>query len=208
MDLSQLAEINLLQSLQLHNKTFAGVQQKPGPHSPSPAAFFSGNSLESNLLDLFINIDYDSGSSRAVYYSSNTRDSITSLIQSSKEFSFLTSIRQNRQNTGTIFAFSYGKYQTNRWDHSKSKNEIVIKSSLERYLEIQSSGRQDVLRVHYSPVATTWTPGMPGPPDQDVRVESFPLHLADDSWHRLAVIVSGDQIEVSNNMSSPTLFIS
>jgi len=159
MDLSQLTEINLLQSLQLHNTTFAGVQQKPGPHSPSPAAFFSG-------------------SSRAVYYSSNTRDSITSLIQSSKEFSFLTSIRQNRQNTGTIFAFSYGKYQTNR------------------YLEIQSSGRQDVLRVHYSPVATTWTPGMPGPPDQDVRVESFPLHLADDSWHRLAVIVSGDQIEV------------
>ena len=66
-----------------------------------------------------------------------------------------------------------------------------------RYLEIQSSGRQDVLRVHYSPVATSWTPGMPGPPDQDVRVESFPLRLADDSWHRLAVIVSGDQIEVS-----------
>ena len=57
MDLSQLTEINLLQSLQLHNTTFAGVQQKPGPHSPSPAAFFSGNSLESDLLDLFINID-------------------------------------------------------------------------------------------------------------------------------------------------------
>jgi len=159
MDMSQLSEINLLQSLHLHNTTFAGLQQKPGPHSPTPAAFFSG-------------------SSRAVYYSSNARDSITSLIQSSKEFSFLTSIRQNRQNTGTIFAFSYGKYQTNR------------------YLEIQSSGRQDVLRVHYSPIATSWTPGQPGPPDQDVRVESFPLRLADDSWHRLAVIVSGDQIEV------------
>ena len=114
MDLSQLTEINLLQSLQLHNTTFAGVQQKPGPHSPSPAAFFSGNSMESDLLYLFINIDCVLGSSRAVYYSSNTRDSITSLIQSSKEFSFLTSIRQNRQNTGTIFAFSYGKYQTNR----------------------------------------------------------------------------------------------
>ena len=55
-----------------------------------------------------------SGSSRSVYFSSPVRDSITSLIQSSKEFSFLTSIRQKRQNSGTIFAFSYGQYQTNR----------------------------------------------------------------------------------------------
>ena len=58
-----------------------------------------------------------------------------------------------------------------------------------RYLEIQSSGRQDVLRVHYSPVATSWAPGMPGPPDQDVRVESFVddsargVHLGGDLSH-------------------------
>ena len=31
---------------------------------------------------------------------------------------------------------------------------------------------------------------------QQVIVETFPLRLADDSWHRLAVVVSGDQIEV------------
>ena len=48
---------------------------------------------------------------------------------------------------------------------------------------------------------------MPGPPDQDVRVETFPLRLADDSWHRLAVIVSGDQIEVSWKAGSRTLYI-
>ena len=34
----------------------------------------------------------------------------------------------------------------------------------------------------------------------NVRVETFPLRLADDSWHKLAVIVSGDQIEVIFNM--------
>ena len=56
MDLSQLTEINLLQSLHLHNTTFAGLQQKPGPHSPTPAAFFTGNFAESDLLNLFINI--------------------------------------------------------------------------------------------------------------------------------------------------------
>ena len=96
-----------------------------------------------------------------------------SLIKSSKEFSFLTSIRQQRHNAGTIFAFSYGRYQSRR------------------YLEIQSSGRQDVLRIHYSPISRKMSGTSSG-----VRVETFPLRLADDSWHRLGVIVSGDQIEV------------
>ena len=91
----EVRQVDLLSSLHLHNTTFSGLEQQPGPHSPDPAAFFTG-------------------SSRAVYYSSPVRDSITTLIQSSKEFSFLTSIRQQRQNSGTIFAFSYGKHQTNR----------------------------------------------------------------------------------------------
>ena len=93
--LAEVREINLLSSLHLHNTSFSGLEQQPGPHSPHPAAAFTG-------------------SSRSVYFSSPVRDSITSLIQSSKEFSFLTSIRQKRQNSGTIFAFSYGQYQTNR----------------------------------------------------------------------------------------------
>ena len=29
-----------------------------------------------------------------------------------------------------------------------------------------------------------------------MRVETFAVRLADDSWHRLAVIVSGDMVEV------------
>jgi len=143
--------VDLLESLQLHNTTYAGLQQKPGPHSHHPAALFSG--VE-----------------RSVYYSRHARDRVASLIQSSKEFAFVTSIRQQRLNSGTIFAFSYGKYQTNR------------------YLELQSSGRRDELRLHYSPLHST--------NPQQVIVETFPLRLADDSWHRLAVVVSGDQIEV------------
>ena len=34
--------VDLLESLDLHNTTFAGLQQKPGPHSHHPAALFSG----------------------------------------------------------------------------------------------------------------------------------------------------------------------
>ena len=37
--------VDLLESLQLHNTTYAGLQQKPGPHSHHPAALFSGRHL-------------------------------------------------------------------------------------------------------------------------------------------------------------------
>ena len=42
---------------------------------------------------------------------------------------------------------------------------------------------------------------------QQVLVETFPLRLADDSWHRLAVVVSGDQIEVSISWSPTLVFV-
>ena len=103
------------------------------------------------------------GSSRSVYYSSGVRDSLVSLVRSSSEFSFMTSLRQMRHNSGTLLSLRQA-------DHRQM-------------LEIQSSGRQDVLRLLY--MTST-----------GLRVETFPLRLADDSWHRLAVIVSGDQIEV------------
>ena len=44
-----------------------------------------------------------------------------------------------------------------------------------------------MVRVHYQPAS---------PRPGHTRVETFPVRLADDSWHRLAVSVSGDQIEV------------
>lgn len=105
-----------------------------------------------------------SGNSRSVYYSAGVRDSLVSLVRSSSEFTFLTSVRQMRHNSGSLLSLR----------HSDSR----------QMLEIQSSGRQDVLRLLYMTGA-------------GLRVETFPLRLADDSWHRLAVIVSGDQIEVT-----------
>ena len=111
------------------------------------------------------------GSSRSVYYSAGVRDSLVSLVRSSSEFSFLTSVRQMRHNSGSLLS--------------------LRTSDSRQMLEIQSSGRQDVLRLLYMTGA-------------GLRVETFPLRLADDSWHRLAVIVSGDQIEVrSRNRVTP-----
>ena len=39
---AEVREINLLSSLHLHNTSFSGLDQQPGPHSPQPAAAFTG----------------------------------------------------------------------------------------------------------------------------------------------------------------------
>lgn len=54
-----------------------------------------------------------------------------------------------------------------------------------RYLELQSSGRKDELRLHY--VSRR---------DGSVHVEAFPFRLADGAWHRVALSVSGSQVEL------------
>ena len=94
--------VDLLESLDLHNTTFAGLQQKPGPHSHHPAALFSG--APSLQVDSF-NLHHPQfhgrcwwsatfpGVERSVYYSAHARDRVASLIQSSQEFAFVTSIR-------------------------------------------------------------------------------------------------------------------
>ena len=43
---SGMDSVDLFDSLHLHNTTFAGLQQKPGPHSHNPAVLFSGKPTE------------------------------------------------------------------------------------------------------------------------------------------------------------------
>lgn len=54
-----------------------------------------------------------------------------------------------------------------------------------RYLELQSSGRKDELRLHYV-----------SRHDGTVHVEAFPFRLADGAWHRVALSISGSQVEL------------
>lgn len=53
------------------------------------------------------------------------------------------------------------------------------------YLELQSSGRRDEVRLHYVSGGAA-----------AARVESFPFRLADGAWHRLALAVSGTQAQL------------
>ncbi|PSN32075.1 Protein kinase C-binding protein NELL1 [Blattella germanica] len=54
-----------------------------------------------------------------------------------------------------------------------------------RYLELQSSGRKDEIRFHYKVQH-----------ESTAKMETFPFRLADNEWHKVAVSVSGAQVEL------------
>ncbi|XP_054266741.1 protein kinase C-binding protein NELL2-like isoform X1 [Macrosteles quadrilineatus] len=85
------------------------------------------------------------------------------LLRGNPEFTVAASLRQEEFNSGTIVAFSHG---------------------FNRYLELQSSGRKDEIRLHYTGH------------DSIVHIETFPYRLADNVWHKVAVSVSGSQVEL------------
>lgn len=84
------------------------------------------------------------------------------ILSQTNEFTFLATLKQEERNTGTIISFSQGA---------------------DRFLELQSSGRKDEIRLHYVHRNSTY-------------VETFPYHLADNSWHQVALSVSGSTINL------------
>ncbi|KAG6453540.1 hypothetical protein O3G_MSEX008217 [Manduca sexta] len=101
------------------------------------------------------------GDSRSLQIEGAAFERAAELLRRSPEFTVLATLKQEPANSGTILSFSHG---------------------YNRYLEVQSSGRRDEVRLHY--VAA----GGSAP-----RVETFPFRLADGAWHRLALAVSGAQ---------------
>ncbi|KAJ8315434.1 hypothetical protein KUTeg_007584 [Tegillarca granosa] len=76
------------------------------------------------------------------------------------DITFLANIKQNLGDSGSVLAFS---------------------SDIVRFLEIESSGRRDEIRFHYTH-------------DQQTFIETFPYRLADNEWHRLAITLSGSHL--------------
>ncbi|XP_018330194.1 protein kinase C-binding protein NELL1 [Agrilus planipennis] len=111
---------------------------------------------------------------RPVYYlQGNYRDlrlpppafeEVTDLLRRSPEFTIAAWVRQEKGNTGSIMSVAHGP---------------------DRYLELQSSGRRNEVRLHYTSRV-----------DSTVHTETFAYSLADDHWHRVAVSVSGSQAEL------------
>ncbi|KAH0550200.1 hypothetical protein KQX54_018012 [Cotesia glomerata] len=107
---------------------------------------------------------YLQGEERDLQVSQINFERAASLLRRVPEFTVAASLRQEEANSGTIIAFSHGN---------------------NRYLELQSSGRKDELRLHY--VSRR---------DGAVHVEAFPFRLADGVWHRVALSISGSQVEL------------
>lgn len=105
-----------------------------------------------------------SGDYRDLRLPPSTYQHVIELVRNSPEFTVAALLRQEESNSGSIVSFSHG---------------------VNRYLEVQSSGRKDEIRLHYT-----------SQQDRVVHVETFPYRLADNSWHQLAVSVSGSQVEV------------
>lgn len=89
---------------------------------------------------------------------------IAKLLRRNSEFTIAAWLRQEAGNTGSIVSFSHG---------------------INRYLELQSSGRKNEIRLHYTSKV-----------DSKVYTETFPYNLADNSWHHVALSVSGSQTEL------------
>lgn len=57
-----------------------------------------------------------------------------------------------------------------------------------RYLELQSSGRKDEIRFHY-----TW---ISSDGKENIHTETFPYRMADNAWHKLSLSVSGPEVQI------------
>ncbi|GAB0096088.1 protein kinase C-binding protein NELL2-like isoform X1 [Sergentomyia squamirostris] len=141
--------IDLLEALNLNtNHTHAGVTLSEDPQNRIAYHLQSGHR---NLL-------------LPAYVYTRAANS----IRKTNEFTFAAHLRQDRDNSGSIIAFSSGA---------------------NRYLELQSSGRRDELRFHFTYITTEGI--------SQVHMESFPKVVLDDNkWHKIALSVSGSEIQL------------
>ncbi|CAL8323174.1 unnamed protein product [Lota lota] len=86
---------------------------------------------------------------------------ITAKLRQRSEFTVLVTLKQERLNSGVL---------------------LSIHDAEQRFLEVESSGQQSELRVHY------WSKEL-GP-----HSEVFPYSLADGRWHKLSLAVGGARV--------------
>ena len=77
-----------------------------------------------------------------------------------------------------------------KWDFFHIiKNQLIILYSIHfRFLELESSGRRDELRLHYTH-------------DQQTHVETFPYRIADNRWYQIALTLSANHVTLYINCS-------
>ncbi|XP_065334264.1 protein kinase C-binding protein NELL1-like isoform X3 [Cloeon dipterum] len=154
--------------------TASALASPPAPAFPRPHIdLFEGLSTH-NLSDAIPGVNLAMGphsTGTAISFEGTDRkfllpqsvfSKVVDLLSSSPEFTLTLSLQQREGNVGSIFSLSNGSNS---------------------YLELQSSGYKNEVRLHYTHGGRTF-------------VESFQVHLADGVWHRLALWVSGAQVEL------------
>ncbi|XP_059080209.1 protein kinase C-binding protein NELL1-like isoform X4 [Tigriopus californicus] len=164
---SPLHRVDVLELLK--NISLEGVSYRPGPHSSTPAVFFQGQVPPRAFL--------------------NAPETFKHVIRSvKKDFTLYTSLKQISSNVGTIFLLTASF-------PPPSSNGVF--SQEHRILEVQSSGRRGELRMFYPAFLSPKSSSSPrGLFLNQLAVETIPLQLADNQWHKLAISVSGSQIQV------------
>uniref|UniRef100_A0A8C9R434 Neural EGFL like 2 n=2 Tax=Scleropages formosus TaxID=113540 RepID=A0A8C9R434_SCLFO len=98
---------------------------------------------------------------RDVKSSADATERILQKLRNKKEFTVLATVKQETLNSGVI---------------------LSIHRSEQRFLELESSGQRNEIRLHYR------TQG------QQPHTEVFPYTLADDQWHKVSVALSASHI--------------
>ncbi|XP_053260659.1 protein kinase C-binding protein NELL2 isoform X2 [Podarcis raffonei] len=101
------------------------------------------------------------GASRNVKASPEKAELFFQKLRNKHEFTILVSLKQTRLNSGVIFSVHH-------LDH--------------RYLELESSGHRNEIRLHYRSGS------------HRSHTEVFPYILADDKWHRLSLAISASHL--------------
>ncbi|XP_053111318.1 protein kinase C-binding protein NELL2 isoform X5 [Hemicordylus capensis] len=101
------------------------------------------------------------GTSRSVKASPEKAELFFQKLRNKHEFTILVSLKQARLNSGVIFSVHHLDY---------------------RYLELESSGHRNEIRLHYRSGS------------HRSHTEVFPYILADDKWHRLSLAISASHL--------------
>uniref|UniRef100_A0A8C5E0U8 Protein kinase C-binding protein NELL2 n=1 Tax=Gouania willdenowi TaxID=441366 RepID=A0A8C5E0U8_GOUWI len=101
------------------------------------------------------------GSSRDVKAAAEVAKRMVQKLRGKNEFTVLVTLKQDYLNSGVIFSIHHSEH---------------------RFLELESSGQRNEVRLHYR------TKG------QQDHTEVFPYSLADNQWHKVSVAVSASHV--------------
>ncbi|CAB4066093.1 unnamed protein product [Lepeophtheirus salmonis] len=130
-------KIDLLECLDLRNRSIQGVEYRPGPHSPSPAAYF------------------DSGPREAAFISEEKCFRIGQLLQISAQddVALMASVRQRKGNAGSFYFPSSIRKTQDCWsfnprDDKTSFAFIIVPHADDKWHKLSVSLSGDQLRVY------------------------------------------------------------